>query len=479
MQATEREVLYSGAFGAGKSRIGDEKGYYLSVKYPQNRGLICRKKYTDLRDTTLDTWRRYVCPEEAVESYNKQEHLMVLKNGSEVLFYGLDQWSKVGSLEVGWIFVDEVIEFTEEDWLMLLGRLRHPLTPFHQIFAATNPGDPTHWVYKRFYENQELKRKGITKVLESNSLQNPFTPQAYRDHLDASMTGRYRERFVEGKWISFEGIVYDVWDPSHHILQRDTTNYNLTGDPNSPIPDDWERFRVIDFGFTNPFVCLWAASATHRYEGPAGRQDRIPIPFNERVFIIYKEIYYSGRTASEHVKQITGHSTGETYRANFADWDAGDRADLEQGGVPTFRAQKEVSAGIQATYEAIAADRIFYLEGSLIEQDSQLGLASKPQSLVEEFGGYIRPKGKDGKFNPKEDPAKVNDHGLDALRYLIYSLKIAYGIVEGMESKTVFEVEKARHPETQQRTGYGALIRQSRSYTSSTAPKRPSWRGFS
>lgn len=440
MQSTSRELLYSGAFGAGKSRIGCEKAYLLSAKYPNNRGLICRKKYTDLRDTTMDTWFRYVCPPEHIERYNKQEHKMVLKNGSEILFYGLDQPTKVGSLEVGWIFMDEIIEFTEADYNMLLGRLRHPIVPFHQIFAATNPGDPYHWVYKRFYLEQELKEKGFTEVLESNALENPFTPDSYKDSLN-TLKGKYHQRYVEGKWISFEGIVYDCWNPAKHILPRDTTKYDLTGDPNNPIPDDWERFRAIDFGFTNPFVCLWVASPTHKYVGEPGKQDRIAIPFEERSFFIYKEIYHSGRTASEHSDDIKRISGRERYRASFADWDAGDRHDLEKDGIPTIRAQKEVSTGIQSLYESIAEDRIFYLEGSLYERDTTL--ESKPQSVIEEFGAYMRPKGKDGVINPKEKPVALNDHGLDALRYLIYSLKIAYGILGNVQSATNKDVERS------------------------------------
>ena len=48
MQCKDRQILYSGAFGAGKSRIGCEKGNFLSNIYPGNKGLVVRKKFTDL-----------------------------------------------------------------------------------------------------------------------------------------------------------------------------------------------------------------------------------------------------------------------------------------------------------------------------------------------------------------------------------------------------------------------------------------------
>jgi phage terminase large subunit len=423
MESTSPELLFSGAFGAGKSRIGCEKGHFLSTKYPGNRGLVARKKYTDLRDTTMDTYFRYVCPPEHIQAYNKQEHKVTLKNGSEILWYGLDQSTKVASLEVGWIFCDEIIEFTEEDYVMLLGRLRHPV-PFHQIFGATNPSSPSHWCYNRFYLDTELKRTGVTEVVESGALDNPFTPESYKDRLK-TLKGKYRERYVEGKWVGFEGLVYDIWEPSQHILPRDSRNQGLTGDPDNPIPLDWDRYRVVDFGFTNPFCCQWWASPKYKYTGPEGQQDQIEIPPDERVFVMYREIYYTGRPVPAHGNDIMRLSMNEKFVTTFADWDAGDRAILERAGIPTTKASKEVSSGIQSVYEAIAANRVFILEDCRQEIDYELSASSKPSQTIEEFPNYTRQRGKDGKYNPKEEPVKVNDHGMDNIRYLIYSLKVA------------------------------------------------------
>ena len=76
MEALNLELLYSGAFGAGKSRILCEKGNFLSLKYPGNRGLIVRKKFTDLRDTTMYTWWKFVFLDDHKANYNKNEHLL-------------------------------------------------------------------------------------------------------------------------------------------------------------------------------------------------------------------------------------------------------------------------------------------------------------------------------------------------------------------------------------------------------------------
>ena len=424
MESTAREVLYSGAFGAGKSRAGCEKGLFFSLKYPGNRGLITRKAYTDLRDTTMDTWFRRVLPPHLIRSYNKQEHKVILKNGSEILFIGMDQASKIGSLEVGWIFADETTEFTEEDWSMLLGRLRLPDVPFRQIFGATNPSSPVHWLYKRFFQNGELRKKGTTQVFTSRSTDNKFNPNDYIESLN-SLTGKYKQRYVDGMWIGFEGLVYDVYDPTVHLLPRNTTKFGLTGDPLNPIPQSWDRYLSIDFGFTNPFVCQWWASPRWEYYGNPGAQDRRIIPFNNRVWIRYREIYHTGITTPVHAEEIKRLADGPIIAA-ICDWDAEDRAFLRQSGFKVVQAHKDRVAGVQATHSAIANNNIFFLENSVTVKDNEL-VGSLPTCTEEEFFGYQHQTTKRSNTSPNEGGVKKNDHGMDALRYMYYTLSHMLG----------------------------------------------------
>src|SRR3972149_6457130 len=52
------ELLYSGAMGAGKSRIGCEKVYYLALQYPGAQFAIVRKTRASLTATTQRTFFR-------------------------------------------------------------------------------------------------------------------------------------------------------------------------------------------------------------------------------------------------------------------------------------------------------------------------------------------------------------------------------------------------------------------------------------
>ena len=98
VNSTATRVLFSGAFGAGKSVALCTKALKLSLDYPGNFGLICRKVRATLAQTTLKTFMELVCPRELITDYNKSEGLVTLTNGSQVLFGGLDDPLKLGSL---------------------------------------------------------------------------------------------------------------------------------------------------------------------------------------------------------------------------------------------------------------------------------------------------------------------------------------------------------------------------------------------
>ena len=238
MEDPDPELLFSGAFGAGKTVALCAKGLKLSLDYPGNFGLLCRKTRSSMTHTTIRTFFEKVCPKELVTNYNKTEGLVTLTNGSEILFGGLDNPLKLGSLELGWIGVDEAIETTEDDWKMLAGRLRYP-NVLHQIFGATNPGPPTHYLYKLFFE-QEGKA-----VYQAGTFDNPELPEDYKERV-AQYTGVYYDRYVLGRWIGFEGLVYKAFDEPQCLHKR------------FEIPDHWLIYVGHDFGGANPAAMFYA-----------------------------------------------------------------------------------------------------------------------------------------------------------------------------------------------------------------------------
>ncbi|MEV0382871.1 phage terminase large subunit [Nonomuraea sp. NPDC050643] len=422
------EVLLSGPAGTGKSRAALEKLHAMMLATPGARGLIVRKTLVSLGSTGLVTWREKVAAESIAAGHvvwygGSQQEAAAYRysNGSTVVVGGLDKPQKVMSSEYDFIFVQEAIELTIDDWEALTTRLRNGRISFQQLIADCNPWTPSHWLKQR-------ADRGDTLMLHSRHEDNPTLfredgtltegGEAYIGKLE-KLTGVRYHRLRHGRWVAAEGLIYEEFDPAVHVVER------------FDIPESWTRWWTVDFGFTNPFVLqCWA-------EDPDGR------------LYLYREIYKTRTLVEDHAKHIlrlvreceeccksraTDHDCHECKacrlvwaeprpRAIICDHDAEDRATLERHlGMSTIAARKGVSDGIQATQARFrpAGDgrpRIFFLRDALVERDPELEDAKKPCSTAEEITGYVwdTSPGKP----PKETPVKQDDHGMDAARYMV------------------------------------------------------------
>ena len=99
------------------------------------------------------------------------------------------------------------------------------------------------------------------------------------------------------------------------------------------------------------------------------------------------------------------------------DHDAEDRATFERHmQLGTKPADKTVSVGIQTTAmrfrkQKDGKPRIYILKNALHKVDKRLIDAKKPFCTVQEIPGYV--------WGPDEKPNKENDHGCDAMRYVV------------------------------------------------------------
>ena len=394
-ETENEEVLISGPAGTGKSRACLEKIHYLMQKYDGARALIIRKTRASLTESALQTYERWVLgPDHPIIAGGARRQFRKMyqyPNGSEIIIGGLDNPTRIMSTEYDIIFVQEAIEITEDDLESLTTRLRNNVVPFQPLIADTNPGAPAHWIKQRCDQ-------GVTALLESRHEDNPrlyshdteeWTEEGknYIARLDR-LTGARKQRLRYGKWVQSEGMVYDAYDPKIHLIDRDEVQ----------IQEDWRKFKVIDFGFTNPFVCQWWA-----------------VDHDGRMYMC-REIYHTQRTVKKHSETINKY---EKTKITVCDHDAEDRATLVENGIPNIQAKKAVSVGIDRVQErlAVAEDgkpRIYFLRDSIIEIDQSLVDAKKPWCTEQEFADYVWSNKK-----TKEEPVKENDHGMDAVRYAV------------------------------------------------------------
>lgn len=234
------ELLYSGAFGAGKSQILCRKAYDLGSRHPGIPIGIFRKVGASLAATTMRTFFQFVVPRGAITKQNKSEGWYELANGSRFWFLGLDADttthvpSKVGSLELAFAFVDEAVELTEGDWMMLQGRLRIETAGWMQIAAATNPAGPDHWLKRRFTPQTDDR-----VFLTASTYDNRFSADAYKQRM-AGLTGLYKDRYVSGQWVAVSGGLFEAeW------IDRNRHPYGpQKGIPGKGLQPDYQRIVV-------------------------------------------------------------------------------------------------------------------------------------------------------------------------------------------------------------------------------------------
>ncbi len=403
------ECLLDGPAGTGKTYAALYKIHLLLTLYPGAKALVARKSNTSLAGSAIATYREMLDPREGVKYFggNKiRPAAFEYPNGSVMIVNGLDKPDKVKSWEFDLAYINEATECSIEDIEFVRSRLRNGKTPYQQLIMDCNPDAPMHPLNLRM-------NAGITTRLMSRHEDNPryfdsvtqaWTPEGdrYIHEVLGGLTGVRLARLRWGMWSAAEGTVYeDSWDRARNVIDR----FN--------VPTEWPRYLAIDFGFTNPFVCLWAA-----------------MDGDGRLYI-YRQIYMTKRLVEDHAKDIRrlsrwGESQGgdPIPRLIICDHDAEDRATLERHlGLRTIKAQKNVSAGIQAVASRFkgAGDnkpRVMIFRDCLVERDRDLAARKLPTELMEEPESYVWRQPGNGVAH-KEEPVKESDHGLDSLRYLI------------------------------------------------------------
>jgi phage terminase large subunit len=408
-----REVLLAGPANTGKTRAALEKMHFCADKYKEMRGLMVRKSRESLTQTAMVTYEKKVLPEGWMDNlihFSTVEQQYEYPNGSIIAVGGLDKSSKLMSSEYDMIYVPEATELMEDDWQALTTRLRNHVMPYQQLMGDCNPGPPTHWLKRRC-------DRGVTLMLESRHEDNPACTDEDLATLDA-LTGIWYLRLRKGKWAAADGMVYEEWNTSAHKVSRATlTAWGI-------LQEDGKLNRAVvrrvvagvDWGYTNPGVILVGA-----FDGDG------------RLYIVC-EVYRTQRTDSWWVEQAQA-LTQEFGIERFI-CDPSEPANIrtfEEHGLVAEGADNAISQGISAVKErlVLAGDgrpRLYYYEYALRDRDEGRLAARQPVCTDQEMDSYVWPKARDGS-SVKEVPVKVNDHGMDALRYLCRYASDQSGVV--------------------------------------------------
>lgn len=379
-ESRQLELVASGWMGAGKSRVLCQKAWMVARRYPGVTVGVFRKTQNAIPHTTGRTFERDVVDRSYIARRNKTDHFWELTNGSRIYFLGLDPDpvtgvpSKVGSLDLGWAGVDEAVELTEEDWIMLLGRLRDPRMSWHQLAAATNPGPPKHWL--------RMRMLGDPKRLFITIRQNRYLTSEYMAMLGDLPDTAAGRRLGKGEWAAAEGAIWTL--PDEQIRPAQIV-------PHAPgVMSPYKRVIAgVDWGFVHAFACEVIT------QSGSGR------------LAVAAEVYEHGKTVDEIIPLL--RTIRDEWGVSRFYADPSEPAYIVQclnAGIPMTPADNDVDPGLQAVAIAIKAG---------------MTVAPACQGLLGEIPGYTWAPNRGGGF--KEEPIKVNDDACDALRYGVMALQ--------------------------------------------------------
>lgn len=398
----KKYILFDGGARSGKTTLIIEYMVMRAFQFPGSRQLMARKHRNAAKDSLWrDSLKKYFSiyheMNGSVFSFNESELFLKFHNGSEIIVGGLDDAERVEKIlgnEYITVFLNEATQITYETMQMVMTRLAQRCydasgrMAVPKLLIDCNPRGPRHWLYYVGVRHVDPETEKPLRNVEAWARMN-WSAFDNRENLPADYLKMLedlpevkRDQMLHGIWRENEGAVYTEFDEDVNVVEP------------FAIPADWQRFRAIDFGFTNPFVCLW---------GAADHDGRL---------YIYRELYRDQTLTSVNAASIREMSGDEKYQWTVADHDAEERAELNSLGIHTVAAIKEVSTGIEAVKKRLnkAADgrpRLYFF--------------SDLRHMLAEISSYEWMPVKEG-HNAKEEPRKENDHAMDAMRYMVRGL---------------------------------------------------------
>ena len=440
LAAPEREVLYGGAAGGGKtySLIVDPLRYCGN---PNMNALILRRTNDELREIIHKSQEMY--PQAYPGAiWREKKSQWTFPSGARIWMTYLEQEKDVLRYQgqaFTYIGFDELTQYaTPYAWDYLRSRLRtadKTLPVFMR--GTTNPGGPGHgWVKKMFidpapagkpfwatdittgetlrYPKQHARSEEPLfkrRFIPAKLMDNPFLyEQGDYEAMLLSLPETQRRQLLEGSWDVAEGAAFSEFDRRYHVTDVFT------------IPDNWRRFRACDYGYSSYSAVVWFTID----------------PSNEQL-IVYREMYVSKYTAKDlafaildaerndgqmsygvldsscwHKRGDTGPSLAEQMISVGCRWR------------PADRSKGSRVAGKNELHRRLQVDKVTEQPGITIFNTCTNLIAQLPIIPLD-------------KTNSEDVDTRAEDHLYDALRY---------GIMTRPRSKSIFDYDPAAMPRT-------------------------------
>lgn len=361
----------------GSQSAGSAKSYFITQKLiiracrEPIKILVCRRTATTIRNTCFSLFKDILSNWKLTPYVKIRETDFNIKfpNGSEIIFTGLDEETKLLSLNnIGTIFIEEAFEVPQNIVEQLNLRLRGR-TPNQQIIMAFNPISKNHWLYDFCETNPP------TSFIYTHSTykDNPFLNADYIKELEALYTRNPAKArvFCDGNWgVDSEGLVLTNWKTEAF-------------DPMELASNGLEHRAGMDLGWIDKTAII----------------DTLYDAGNHRIYI-FNEFYKSGCQLSELATVLKEMELTKTKL--YVD-------SAEPRSIQFFK-----NEGINAVACAKGKDSV--KAGLMFLQDNQLIIHPSCKNFIMELENFSYKKSKQtGEWT--EETTHEFSHAIDACRY--------------------------------------------------------------
>jgi hypothetical protein len=378
----KRWTAFCGGVRSGKTVAGcQEMIRQAFVLQPGSYGAVFAPTYPMLRDVVLKTCYD-ILPPEIMQAYRKSDNVLPTAQGGEIIFRSMEKPDNNTGTTLNWIWAEEPSLMVERAWRVMVARLSGggPGADKRRGWGTMTPKGRKHWTGREFaVENQD--HGAVFVDIEANRAN---LPPGYIEEMERAYTGKFAEQELRGRFVSFEGLIYDVLQEELHHIER----------PVQEMAGGF--FGAIDWGYTNPCVI-----------GVAGVD-------GDDAYHFFEELHQSHLLLEAIIDQCRDFMTRYAIQRFFCGPDRPENiAALNEAGIPAEAANDDRVDGI-CTVAALLA----------------LGPSGKPSltfspnvaKTYAEMTEYQWRQTAEGKPD-KEEPLKVADHGPDMVRYLVHTHK--------------------------------------------------------
>lgn len=375
---------YIGGIATGKSFSLIMRCLRMAEVYPNNLGVIIRKTFRDLQDSTMKDFTAYT----GVPIRGERQEVK-FPNGSEILFRhgsSSDLQGILRNINLGFFAIEQYEEFEDDSvWNFLCMRLRRNVD-YRSGFFIANANGHNH-IYNRFIKDGcDLSNCNIEQA--DTYAFHDVLPEDFIPNLEKNLPKKLFRRYVLNSHEEAEGLVYDEFSEKLHTVES------------FMIPDIWKSGFVLDHGYRNPTGVLFYA-----------------IDFDGTIYLT-DEHYEREKPISHHaecIKRKTDSHSGIC--------DPSMVARTQQRGSEVFSLIDEYKdAGIQLSPAVRSKEDASIARVNEFFKSGKIKVFKNCTNAIHEFNNWKWKSPRPGSSeNLKEQPEDKDNHLCDGLKYLVAS----------------------------------------------------------